>query len=45
MTTIDHLGTTLFDVSVNPANGRIYVPNTEARNNVRFELPASPPGS
>ena len=44
VTTIDHLGTTLFDVSVNPANGRIYVPNTEARNNVRFELPASPTG-
>src|SRR5437867_6071325 len=36
---IDHLGTTLFEVSVNPGNGRIYVPNTEARNNVRFEMP------
>ena len=36
---VDHLGTTLFEISVNPANGRIYVPNTEARNNVRFELP------
>ena len=36
---IDHLGTTLFDVSVNPTNGRIYVPNTEARNLVRFEHP------
>ncbi len=35
--TVDHLGTTLFEVSVNPANGRIYVPNTEARNFVRFE--------
>src|SRR3989442_1610319 len=35
---IDHLGTTLFEVSVNPGNGRIYVPNTEARNNVRFEM-------
>ena len=34
---VRHLGTTLFDVSVNPANGRIYVPNTEARNFVRFE--------
>lgn len=42
---IDHLGTTLFDVSVNPANGRIYIPNTEARNNVRFELPPPPAGS
>jgi DNA-binding beta-propeller fold protein YncE len=37
VTQVDHLGTTLFDVSVNPGNGRIYVPNTEARNFVRFE--------
>jgi YVTN family beta-propeller protein len=37
--TVDHLGTTLFEVSVNPANGRVYVPNTEARNMVRFEHP------
>lgn len=36
---VDHLGTSLFEVSVNPANGRIYVPHTEARNNVRFEHP------
>ncbi len=35
--TVDHLGTTLFEVSVNPASGRIYVPSTEARNQVRFE--------
>jgi YVTN family beta-propeller protein len=34
---VDHLGTTLFDVSVNPGNGRIYVPNTEALNFTRFE--------
>ena len=34
---VDHLGTSLFEVSVNPANGRLYVPNTEARNQVRFE--------
>src|SRR5437867_6226396 len=33
VTSIDHLGTTLFEVSVDPANDRIYVPNTEARNN------------
>jgi DNA-binding beta-propeller fold protein YncE len=39
VSTIDHLGTTLFEVSVNPGSGRIYVPNTEARNNVRFEHP------
>lgn len=36
-TTVRHLGTTLFEVSVNPANGKVYVPNTEARNPVRFE--------
>src|SRR5262249_15481767 len=36
-TMVDHLGTSLFEVSVNPANGRIYVPHTEARNQVRFE--------
>jgi DNA-binding beta-propeller fold protein YncE len=36
-TVVDHLGTSLFEVSVNPANGRIYVPHTEARNQVRFE--------
>jgi DNA-binding beta-propeller fold protein YncE/mono/diheme cytochrome c family protein len=34
---VDHLGTTLFEVSVNPASGKVYVPNTEARNFVRFE--------
>ena len=34
---IDHLGTTLFEVSVQPGTGKIYVPNTEALNQVRFE--------
>lgn len=37
--TVDHLGTTLFDVSVNPVSGRVYVSNTDARNTVRFEHP------
>jgi YVTN family beta-propeller protein len=37
--TVDHLGTTLFEVSVNPVTGKIYVPNTDARNFVRFEHP------
>ena len=37
--TVDHLGTTLFEVSVHPVNGRIYIPNTDARNFVRFEHP------
>jgi YVTN family beta-propeller protein len=36
-TEVDHLGTSLFEVSVNPGNGKIYVPNTDARNQVRFE--------
>jgi DNA-binding beta-propeller fold protein YncE len=36
---VDHLGTSLFDVSVNPGDGRIWVPHTAARNFVRFEHP------
>ncbi len=34
---VSGLGTTLFDVSVHPGTGEIYVPHTEARNDVRFE--------
>ncbi len=30
------VGTTLFNMAVNPVNGDIYVSNTEARNEVRF---------
>ena len=37
VTSVDHLGTTLFDVSVQPVTGRVWIPNTEARNMVRFE--------
>ncbi|GIW43068.1 MAG: hypothetical protein KatS3mg077_0350 [Candidatus Binatia bacterium] len=33
------VGTVLFNMAVNPANGRVYVTNTEARNEVRFEGP------
>jgi DNA-binding beta-propeller fold protein YncE len=36
---VRHLGTSLLDVSVHPTNDRVYVPNTEARNFVRFEHP------
>jgi len=36
---VRHVGTSLFEVSVHPQNGKIYVPNTEARNFVRFEHP------
>ena len=31
------IGTTLFNMAVNPANGAVYVSNQEARNQVRFE--------
>ncbi|MDG2306721.1 MAG: hypothetical protein P8R42_19125 [Candidatus Binatia bacterium] len=34
-----HVGTILFNMLVNPANGKLYVTNTEARNEVRFEGP------
>jgi DNA-binding beta-propeller fold protein YncE len=35
--TYAHLGTTLFNMAVNPKNGAIYVANTDAHNDVRFE--------
>ncbi|HEY2388251.1 MAG TPA: hypothetical protein VGK30_14915 [Candidatus Binatia bacterium] len=31
------VGTTLFNMAVNPANGHVYVSNTDAQNDVRFE--------
>ena len=34
-----HVGTTLFNMAVNPASGNLYVSNTDAVNNVRFEGP------
>jgi DNA-binding beta-propeller fold protein YncE len=34
-----HVGTTLFNMVVNPASGHLYVSNTDAVNNVRFEGP------
>ncbi|HVQ35239.1 MAG TPA: hypothetical protein VMT33_04460 [Candidatus Bathyarchaeia archaeon] len=37
VTFVDHVGTTLFDVSVQPGTGKIWIPNTEALNMVRFE--------
>jgi YVTN family beta-propeller protein len=41
------VGTVLFNMAVNPISGKIYVANTEAINEVRFEgtRPASGPGS
>jgi len=35
------VGTTLFNMTVNPVSGVVYVSNTEARNEVRFEGPGS----
>ena len=32
-----HVGTTLFNMAVNPKSGKIYVSNTDAHNDVRFE--------
>jgi DNA-binding beta-propeller fold protein YncE len=34
-----HVGTTLFNMIVNPANRKLYVSNSDAINNVRFEGP------
>lgn len=34
-----HVGTTLFNMTTNPVNGHLYVSNTDAVNNVRFEGP------
>jgi len=39
--TFAHVGTTLFGMTVNPANGHVYVSNTEARNELRFEGPGT----
>ena len=33
----DHVGTILFNMAVNPVNGRVYVTNTESPNHIRFE--------
>lgn len=34
-----HVGTTLFNMAVNPVSGALYISNTESRNEVRFEGP------
>jgi DNA-binding beta-propeller fold protein YncE len=31
------VGTVLFNMAVNPVNGKVYVANTEANNDIRFE--------
>jgi DNA-binding beta-propeller fold protein YncE len=40
-----HVGTTLFNMVTNPVTGELYVTNTEARNEVRFEGPGNFGGS
>lgn len=40
-----HVGTTLFNLAVNPVSGDIYVSNTEANNATRFEGPGNFGGS
>jgi sugar lactone lactonase YvrE len=35
--TYAHAGTTLFNMAVNPSNGKVYISNTDAHNDVRFE--------
>ena len=40
-----HVGTTLFNMAVNPATGEVYVSNTEAQNQIRFEGPGQFGGS
>jgi YVTN family beta-propeller protein len=36
-----HVGTTLFNMAINPVTGTLYVSNTDAVNNVRFEGPGT----
>ena len=38
---IAHVGTTLYNLAVNPASGTVYVSNTESMNQVRFEGPGT----
>src|SRR5262249_47077593 len=40
-----HVGTVLFNMATNPVTGKVYVSNTEARNEVRFEGPGLAFGS
>ncbi len=40
-----HVGTVLFDMVANPMTGKVYVSNTEAKNEVRFEGPGIIGGS
>jgi 6-phosphogluconolactonase (cycloisomerase 2 family) len=44
-TTFHDVGTVLFNMAVNPANGKVYVTNTESPNDVLFEGPGTFGGS
>ncbi len=39
---VQGVGTVLFNMAVNPASGKVYVSNTDARNLTRFEGPGFP---
>jgi YVTN family beta-propeller protein len=39
--TFAHVGTILFNMVTNPVSGKVYVTNTDARNEVRFEGPGT----
>ena len=41
----DNVGTILFNIAVNPVNGKLYVSNTELPNHVRFEGPGNHGGT
>jgi YVTN family beta-propeller protein len=41
ITSFAHVGTTLFNMAANPVSGKLYVSNTDAINNVRFEGPGT----
>ncbi len=41
----EHVGTTLFNMAVNPRSGTVYVANTDAQNHIRFEGPGIRGGS
>jgi DNA-binding beta-propeller fold protein YncE len=43
--TFDSVGTILFNMAINPVTGKLYVTNTESRNEVRFEGPGAHGGS
>jgi YVTN family beta-propeller protein len=44
-TSFQHVGTTVFNMAVNPRTGKLYVSNTEANNLTRFEGPGKFGGS